>query len=234
MSEPRQQLDPDTALLLEEARRRREEFREAVLEWAKKNLRNFPWRRDRTPYRVLVAEVILRRTTSTAALRVYEEFLRRWPDIEALSRADVGELETLLKRVGYHKRRARILVEMAKYIVQNYGGTIPREEGALLKIPHVGSYIAGAVLSLGYGVPAAMVDSNVHRILSRCFRRYLPKRGVARAIQRLAGMLVPEEGHATYNLGLLDLGALVCRYDRPRCHECPLSRLCDTAKSRIG
>lgn len=235
MSRPRKGLDLDKTRLLEEARRRRGRFRRAILSWAQENLRDFPWRRDRTPYRVLVAEVILRRTTSTAALRIYEEFLRRWPDIRALSQADTGELESLLEVVGYHKRRARILVDMARYIVENYGGTIPKDREALLKVPHVGPYIAGAILSLGYGLPAAMVDSNVYRILSRCFRDYLPARGKYRVIRGLADMLVPEEDHVLYNLGLVDLGALVCRYGAPRCGQCPLYSVCDLGRgSHVG
>lgn len=220
--------------LLEEAERRRGAFQRAVLEWARRNLRDFPWRKDRTPYKVLVAEVILRRTTSKAASRVYGEFLKNWPDIKSLSRAGVSELEGVLKAVGYHKRRARILVDIAKYIEENYGGEIPRGREALLRIPHVGPYVAGAVLSLGYGIPAAMVDSNVSRILSRCFKDSLPKRGLARALQMLAEALIPEEEHATYNLGLLDLGALVCRYDRPRCSICLLRATCDTGGSTSG
>jgi A/G-specific adenine glycosylase len=219
--------DPGVLRLLEEAERRRDRFQRAVLDWASKNLRDFPWRRDRTPYRVLVAEVILRRTTSTAALRVYEEFLRRWPDIRALSEADEGELEALLESVGYHRRRARILVDIAKFIVGQYGGAIPCERGALLRIPHVGPYIAGAILSLGYGVPSTMVDSNVERVLSRVFSRHLPARGRSRAIHEVARVLVPSEGHAVFNLGLLDLGALVCRYGRPNCGICPLYTVCD-------
>jgi len=216
--------------LLEEAERRRDRFQRAVLDWASRNLRDFPWRRDRTPYRVLVAEVILRRTTSTAALRVYEEFLRRWPDIRALSEADEGGLEALLESVGYHRRRAMILKVIAQFIVDEYHGEIPRDKGLLLRIPHVGPYIASAVLSLGYGVPAAMVDSNVKRILSRSFRDSIPARGKSGLIYTLAEALVPTESHVPYNLGLIDMGALVCRYDRPRCSKCPLEAVCDTGR----
>jgi A/G-specific adenine glycosylase len=221
------EMDTKVSHLLEEVERRKDRFQRAVLDWAGRNLRDFPWRRNRTPYSVLVAEVILRRTTSTAALRIYEEFLRRWPDIRALSEADKSELEALLKVVGYHRRRAGILVDIAKFVVNQYGGVIPCERSALLRIPHVGPYIAGAILSLGYGIPSAMVDSNVERILSRVFSRCLPARGRSRAIHEVARVLVPSENHAMFNLGLLDLGALVCRYGKPKCDVCPLYTICD-------
>ena len=119
--------DPKILCLLEEVRRRRKRFQEAVLRWARANLRSFPWREERTPYRVLVAEVILRRTTSTAASRIYEKFLERWPDIHSLSKAEAGELERVLEAVGYHKRRARILIDMARHIERDYGGVIPAD-----------------------------------------------------------------------------------------------------------
>ena len=214
---------------LEEARRRKRYFQQALLEWAKSNLREFPWRKNRTPYRVLVAEVILRRTTSKAASRVYEEFLKRWPDVRSLASADIRELEEFLKAIGYHKQRAKILKSMANFIVSEYGGRIPNDIKLLLRIPHVGFYIAGAILSLGYGTPAPMVDSNVQRILTRVFKRHLPEKPPLRLLLSLARELLPEDRHEIFNLALLDLGALICRYDRPRCEKCPLAPLCDTA-----
>jgi len=219
--------------LKEEARNRQHRLAGALLAWGEKNIRDFPWRKERTPYRILVAEVILRRTTSTAALRVYEEFLKKWPDIKSLANANVDELEQLLVAVGYHKQRSRILVNIARFIDKEFGGNIPNDKKQLLKIPHVGPYTAGAILSLGYGIPAPMVDSNVQRILSRVFNNCLPKKGRARAISMLVEALLPKKGHIVFNLGLLDLGALICRYDRPRCKVCPLSDLCDVGRKRF-
>ena len=132
-----------------EVRRKRREIVRRTLLWGRDNVRDFPWRRDRTPYRVLVAEIILRRTTAKAACRVYGAFLRRYPDVYTLSRADVGELEALLSAIGYHKQRALILKEVAQFVVSKYNGVIPNRREDLEAIPHVGHYTAGAVLSLG-------------------------------------------------------------------------------------
>ncbi|RLF03707.1 MAG: hypothetical protein DRK00_08365 [Thermoprotei archaeon] len=123
--------------LEEEARSRQGKLARAILTWGKKNIRDFPWRKERTPYRILVAEVLLRRTTSTAALRVYEEFLKKWPDVRSLANANVDELEQLLVAVGYHKQRSRILVNIARFINKEYDGNIPSDKERLLKIPHI-------------------------------------------------------------------------------------------------
>ena len=123
---------------------------------------------------MLVAEVILRRTTATAAARVYDEITQRYPDVLALSQANTCDLEVLLLSVGYYKRRALILKEAAALVVAEYGGEIPDTQEALLRIPQVGPYTAGAILCLGFGIPAAMVDSNVLRIISRLFCNSLP------------------------------------------------------------
>jgi A/G-specific adenine glycosylase len=208
---------------------KKEKVVQRLLRWGRQNIRDFPWRRNRTPYSVLVAEIILRRTTAKAACRVYETFLKRYPNIGALSRANVVELEELLSPIGYHKRRALILKEVAQFIVSIYSGTIPDKKEALEKIPHIGQYISGAILSLGYGIPSSMVDSNLQRILQRVFSRALPIRNRRRHVIEIAEAIVPKEEHELFNFAMLDLGALVCRYNKKACQECPLSDVCDTA-----
>lgn len=208
---------------------RKSKIIQALIDWGKQNLRSFPWREERTPYKVLIAEIILRRTTAKAACKVYENFLNRYPDINTLSQADVKELEKLLSAVGYHKRRASILKEIARFIVSEYNGVIPDRKDKLVRIPQVGQYIAGAILSLGYGIPSSMVDSNVKRIITRVFSKKLPEKKKDQALYEIADALVPNDGHELFNLALLDLGASVCRYNKPVCDKCPLRDVCDTA-----
>jgi A/G-specific adenine glycosylase len=214
--------------------RRKRAFQSAVIDWAKENFRKFPWRERRTPYSVFVAEVLLKRTTATAVLRVYSRFMELYPGFRELAEADRAELEKLLSSIGYHKLRAAALIEMAEYVTEEYRGRLPPSKEGLLKIPHVGPYTAGATLSLGYGISAAMVDSNVERILKRVFCVSLPPRPSLKIILDLAETLVPRRGHQAYNFGLLDLGALVCRYDRPRCQTCPLKTVCDYPEVKIN
>ncbi|MGB9615259.1 MAG: hypothetical protein ACPL3B_07140, partial [Fervidobacterium sp.] len=217
--------------LWKEVEIRRGKISQAVLDWGLKNVRDFPWRKDRTPYKVLVAEIILRRTTAKAACKIYEAFIKRYPNIHALSNSDVKELEGILLAVGYHKRRALILKDVADFIVSQYKGVIPSTKDDLLKIPHVGQYIAGAILSLGYGIPSAMVDSNVQRVIGRLFSKKLPAKKRSQSINVIAEVVLPKERHELFNFAMLDLGALICRYNKTLCQKCPLTAVCDTATS---
>ena len=201
---------------------------DGVLTWAAGNLRDFPWRkRLDDQFAVLVAEILLKRTTATAAARLYDDFLRQFPDLELLAVASERELADALSQVGLQKQRARAIRALAVHLVDVECGAIPHELDRLLAVPGLGEYSARAVLSFGFDVPVAVVDSNVERILSRVFQDRLPSKPTRRALQELADSLLPEESHRDFNFALLDLGALVCRYVDPRCRECPLRDQCD-------
>jgi A/G-specific adenine glycosylase len=156
-----------------------------------------------------------------------------YPCIEELAKADRANIERLLLSIGYHKLRAIALIEMANFVVKNHGGKIPSSKEALLKVPHIGPYTAGAILSFGYGTPSEMVDSNVDRIIRRFFHSKLQNKESLRIIQLIAKELVPVKHHEIYNWTLLDLGALVCRYDRPKHDQCPIEAVCDYPRSRL-
>lgn len=202
-------------------------FTAALLGWWADNGRQFPWRVDRTPYRVLVSELLLKRTTSTAAARVFLEFLERYPDVRSLASADRLGLEALFSKVGLQKQRAVSALRMARHICGELGGELPVDYGVLRRIPGVGDYTACAVLSFGFGVPVAAVDSNVVRILTRVFESYLGTDASKGTIRALAQAVLPENGHEAFNYALLDLGATVCRYRYERHGVCPLKPMCD-------
>lgn len=213
--------------LVRDVKSRKIAIQEALLKWGEQHYRNFPWREKRTPYSVLVSEILLKRTTASAAKRMYEEFMSSYPDLETLAKADREKLERLLETIGYHKRRTNILIEVANYILNRYNGQIPRSKKDLLEIPFVGPYTASAILSLGYGIPSAMVDSNVERIIQRLFFKHLSKKKPFRIVQRIADMLAPKENNQNYNFALLDFGAFVCTYGIPKCKVCPINEFCD-------
>jgi A/G-specific adenine glycosylase len=199
------------------------EVRRRVIDWEKGHWIPYPWRVNRTPYKVLVAEVLLKRTTRQAVAREFPRFIARFPDIESLYRAPIEEVEEVLRHLGLYKQRAQQLKELAKAIVERFGGRVPGRWEDLVALPGVGPYIAGAVLSFGYGRPAPVVDSNVMRLLGRLLglksKRY-------EDYIRAGWRLVPEEGHDYFNYGLIDLGALVCSYRGPKCSGCPLRNFC--------
>ena len=202
----------------------------ALLSWAVSNRREYPWREEGlSPYRVLIAEVLLKRTTARAAARAYVPFIAKFPDLESLHLASNGDVEEGLVAIGLYRQRAQGLKAMAQYLLEQCGGRVPVDLASLIRVPHVGPYAARAVLSFGYRYAAAVVDSNVQRVLGRLFRRRLGPTPTLSDVQALADAILPNASHREFNWALLDLGATVCRYDSPRCAVCPLARFCDYA-----
>lgn len=210
---------------------KRDTFQKEVLLWASNHLRDYPWRKiGRSPYEILVAELLLKRTTATAVARVYEDFLRRFHSVESISEADEAELAQVLSKLGLQWQRAKGIKSLARYIMNQRRGEVPSSLNELLNVPGLGEYSARAVMCFGFGIPIAVLDANVARILTRVFQRVLPQKVPQRQLQEVADLLVPSKSHRKYNLGLLDLGALVCRYIVPRCDECTLNSICDFYK----
>ena len=202
-------------------------FANCVLEWGGQNFSDFPWRLSRSPYEILVAELLLKRTTAAAAARAYEDFLARFPSLQAVASASDKELVETLSSVGLQRQRARSMKQLADWLLSKYEGDIPSDLEGLLEVPGLGDYSATAILSFGYGVPAAVLDTNVERILLRVFGNTLPSRPSRTMLREVAQNLLPKEGHREYNYGLLDLGRQICKYANPKCGECPLISVCD-------
>ena len=213
---------------------RHDALQRAVLVWATVNGRAFPWREPgSTPYRILVAELLLKRTTATAASRLYTPFLRKYPTPKDLARSSEEDLTRDLVPVGLHVQRAKAVARLAQYLYNHEAGMVPSTLERLKRVPGLGDYSARAILSFGHGVPAAVVDANVARILQRVFQTVMPRRPSQGLLQSVADSLLPKSDHQMFNFGLLDIGSLVCRYVDPKCDACPLRGLCDYA-SGVG
>lgn len=207
---------------------RRDAFQRGILFWGSSHLRSYPWRLFRqNPYAVLVAELLLKRTTAAAAARVYDDFLRKFPTPAQLAAATEDELARDLAPVGLHLQRAKAIAELARYLIECESGSVPESLDRLLRVPGLGDYAARAVRSFGYGIPSAVVDANVARVICRVFGKEMPPRPSPPVLQAVADAVFPRRAHREFNFGMLDLGALVCRYVRPKCDECPLSVICD-------
>lgn len=211
--------------LFKEVESKKYMIRENILRWGRENYRKFPWRENKTPYSVLVSEILLKRTTATAVLGVYGKFMGLYPDLKTLAKASKIDLEKLLLRVGYHKKRSLILIDVANHIIKKHRSKIPNSKTKLLEIPYIGDYTANAILSLGYGIPSAMVDANIERIIRRLFLKQ-PTGKSLRPVQKIADILAPEKENETYNFALLDFGALICKYGVPKCSICPIGEAC--------
>jgi A/G-specific adenine glycosylase len=189
----------------------------SVLAWGVRDLRDLPWRRERDPWRILVAEVMLQQTQVHRVIPKWTEFLERFPTPAACADASLGDVLLLWQGLGY-PRRARNLRAAAVTVVEHHGGTLPADLDALLALPGIGPYTARAVLAFAFEHDVAVVDTNIARILARTAgSRLTPTQAQGRA-----DALVPRGEGWLWNQVLMDLGATVCR-PLPRCDACPLT-----------
>jgi A/G-specific adenine glycosylase len=200
-------------------------LRRALVEFGERRQLDFEWSAHRTPYRVLVAEVLLARTGADRVAEVFPEFVRRYPDLESLAAADPAEVRAVVRPLGITGRADRLRA-MARKFVSEHGGEVPGDRGELLEVRGLGPYCANAILCFGHGEPAPIVDVNVTRVLGRVLGIPRGERTGPR-MRELAARLVPEARAADYNYGLLHLGIRVCTHSRPACAECPLGDICD-------
>jgi A/G-specific adenine glycosylase len=220
---PAQKL-PDAALAAE--------FSTRLRRWFRRNSRDLPWRRTRDPYRILVSELMLQQTQVSRVLDFYERFLERFPTLTHLAEAKPKRVMESWEGLGYYAR-ARNLHALSKEVTApGAAGTLPPEPDELRKLPGIGAYTAGAVSSFAFERRAALVDTNVARVLARVFAPTLnPKR--PRDLTRLwaiAESVLPRTGKATWvhNQAVMELGALICTARVKRCDQCPLTSLCRT------
>lgn len=203
---------------------RRRAFQRRLLAWYRRSRRDLPWRRTRDPYRILVSEIMLQQTPVRRVIPKYREWLARYPSLEALARAGTREVRETWYPLGYNIRPLR-LRDIARAALRHHQGQIPATPEELLALKGVGPYTAGAVLSFAYGKDAPVLDTNVRRVLRRVFAGDDTHPG-DRVLWDLADTLLPPRRAYDFNQALMDLGAMVCTARRPRCPECPLSRLC--------
>lgn len=218
----------DSNRILTAIRGRRKQIQDSILEWETCFGRGYPWRENgRTPYEILIAEVLLKRTTANSAASTYPKMIARYPTLRHLMLATDEELETCLSTVGLQHQRAIALKQLARHLIEHEGSSIPDNLDRLRKVPGLGEYSARAMMSFAFDHVAAVVDSNVERVLSRLFKRVLAGQSPRTSMQEIADMIIPKKGHKLFNWGILDIGAIVCRYNRPLCGKCPLNKICD-------
>ena len=200
-----------------------------LLLWYGTHKRDLPWRKNPTPYEVWVSEIMLQQTRVEAVKEYYVRFMNALPTVEDLAFCEEEKLLKLWEGLGYYNR-ARNLQKAAKQIVNIYGGEFPQTKEGLLTLAGVGSYTAGAISSIAYGLPVAAVDGNVFRVASRLeenptpisdpqYRRYLE--GTLSAVYP-----TDKKGCSDFTQSLFELGALVCKPRNPDCALCPLNTLC--------
>ncbi len=198
-----------------------------LLHWFWANHRVLPFRSDPTPYHVWVSEIMLQQTRVAAAVPYYERFVRELPDIPALAACEEERLLKLWEGLGYYSR-VRNLQKAARIVCEQYGGQLPGDLAALKKLPGIGDYTAGAIASIGFGIPAPAVDGNVLRVFARLYNDEgdIMQPAVKAATTQKVMAQQPAEAPGDFNQALMELGALVCTPGQPDCAACPLQALC--------
>jgi A/G-specific adenine glycosylase len=215
---------PEPAIPAPPDRRR---FRQRLLKWYGRHGRDLPWRRTSDPYHILVSEVMLQQTQVDRVLPKYAEWLEKFPSFEALAEACEQDVATTWYPLGYNVRPKRLQV-IAREAVARYDGRLPADEAVLRSFKGIGAYTAGAIRSFAFRERAAILDTNVARVLFRVFvGRGDPKsHSMKRHLWRVSEALVPVRHAFDFNQALMDFGALVCVARNPKCLVCPMTRSC--------
>ena len=225
-------------------------FTTTIIEWFRENGRELPWRQTRDPYAIWLSEIILQQTRIEQGRPYWERFMRRWPTVEDLAAASEDEVLREWQGLGYYSR-ARNLHHAARQIVE--GGGFPNTLEGIKALKGVGDYTAAAIGSFAFGLPAAVVDGNVYRVLSRHFGITTPINSTEgkKEFALLAQELLPADSTpnpsnlsplssllsplSDYNQGLMDFGAIQCTPASPRCAQCPLAETCVALREgRVG
>ncbi len=206
-----------------------------LLAWYEKEKRDLPWRRDPNAYRVWVSEIMLQQTRVEAVKPYYARFMEALPDVKALAEADETLLLKLWEGLGYYNR-VRNMQKAAKIMVERYGGAFPETYGEIRSLPGIGSYTAGAVCSIAFGLPVPAVDGNVLRVISRILARDwdIARQSVKRSVEEMLAGVMPKDAPGQFNQALMELGATVCVPNGiARCDACPVAVLCLAKKQDL-
>jgi A/G-specific adenine glycosylase len=212
------------------------EVSRALLAFYDRERRDLPWRRQPSPYRTLVSELMLQQTGVSTVIPYFERFVARFPDFVALAAASEAEVLALWSGLGYYAR-GRNLHKVAQVVVREHGGELPRDEAALRALPGIGPYTAAAIAAIAFDVPALALDGNVARVLARLLaeRDPIDRPAVRESLRERGRALVPKRRAGDFAQALMELGALVCvPTASPRCLICPVARWCQARAAGIA
>ncbi len=207
-------------------------LQQKLLDWFKKHSRPLPWRRHYRPYDVWVSEVMLQQTQVETALPYFNQWMKAFPDIASLAKADEKKVLKSWEGLGYYSR-ARNLHESAKTLMREHSGKFPQDYEAILSLKGIGRYSAGAIASIAFNQDQPIVDGNVLRVLSRLYaiRKPIDVEKNKAHFWKLQKDLIPKGRARYFNQALMELGALVCKKENPLCESCPVQSNCKAYKN---
>lgn len=203
-------------------------FQKNLLGWYRKHRRALPWRADQTPYKVWISEIMLQQTQTRSVLHYYDSFLKMFPNVESLAQASQQQVLEVWSGLGYY-RRALNLHKAARRILEVHK-TFPEDFSAILSLPGIGRYTAGAICSIAFNKAYPIVDGNIRRVVTRLHgkRGRIPES----YFWKTMSALVPDRAPSDFNQGMMELGALVCVPFKPQCLRCPVQIFCKA--KRLG
>ncbi len=207
-------------------------FQQAVIEWYHQHGRkDLPWQLASSPYHVWLSEVMLQQTQVETVIPYFNKFIQHFPDINALANADIDHVMHLWSGLGYYAR-ARNLHKTANTIVDDFSSKIPSNAEQLQQLPGIGRSTAGAIESLAFNQPAAILDGNVKRVLTRYYRikGWPGTSAIMKQLWTISETLTPSQQTAEFNQAMMDIGSLICRRSKPECGVCPLEQSCAANK----
>ncbi len=189
--------------------------------------KDLPWQQNNSAYSVWVSEIMLQQTQVKTVIPYYLKFISSFTTVEALAKADIDDVLHHWAGLGYYSR-ARNLHACAKMVVEQYKGIFPSDIRSMVELPGIGESTGGAILSLAYGLPEAILDGNVKRVLARVFlvEGWYGSSQVSKTLWQLSRKYTPKTRTSNFNQAMMDLGADICNRANPRCDECPLSKNC--------
>lgn len=199
---------------------------EKIIEQSLKFYRNFPWRQYSDPYRIMIAEFMLHRTRAPQVVPIYEAFIEKYPDVESLAKANEKDIRKVTEHLGLHWRSGHF-IKAARYVIEHFNGDFPEHRGDLKKIPGVGDYVAGAILTICFNKPESVIDSNIARFINRFFGLNL--KGEIRRKRRIIDMakeLFNTKEPGTFLFAILDFTFKICSTRSPDCLNCILNGQC--------
>lgn len=202
-------------------------IRRGLTRWYDDHRRYLPWRETRDPYAIWISEIMLQQTRVETVVPYYRRFLERFPTVETLACAPLGDVLKTWENLGYYAR-VRNLHKAARQIMERFGGRIPECMEEIIRLPGIGRYTAGAILSIAFGRAVPAVDGNVRRVISRihAIEESVDDEEVRERIEELVRTLVPARDPGRFNQALMELGAVCCTPKSPACPACPLQDDC--------
>jgi len=200
-----------------------------LIEWYTINKRDLPWRKTLDPYKIWVSEIILQQTQIKTGIKYYQNFIKKFPNIQSLSEAKDIDVLKIWQGLGYY-RRALNMLETAKKINTTYNKGFPSHYNELIQLKGIGEYTAAAISSICFNEKRAVLDGNVYRVLSRVYNISDPinANNSKKKFQKIANKLISHSQPGIYNQAIMDFGSIHCKQHNPKCNTCPIQKKCQS------